>query len=397
MANIPVKWIHSGMRGAPVINGVAGSLIGALRAFLLNGFAPTSAVSATALNGIATIILPSDQSFEEHSVVLLAGASTAGFNGEERVITSASDRITVATSAPNGPIAGSITVRYAPVGGWEEVFSKTNVSVFRSVDPTGNRMFLRVDDTNALFARVVGYESMTDVDTGTGAFPTAVQMPGGGYWHKSTTANTTGVRWKMTGDSKFILLSVSIYVGTSTSDVQTAPARGFGEPILLSPAGDAWGSMLSFSSLGTNSGFSNGAFEGANASSFGSGAIVSPRSATGLGSCVLVDVRPFTGTKLTYSGNDTFMGAAPSRIDGQIKTSAMFGLESADSSAPPRSVIPGIQFIPQSGVTSILADGDMLSGSGSLTGRRLLAVSSGNSNTTVSGRYLVDITGPWRS
>lgn len=397
MANIPVKWAHSGMRGAPVISGVAGSLIAALRTFLITGFAPTAAVSATALDGIATIMLPSGQSFDEHAVVLLAGATTPGFNGEERVLTTASDRITVTTTAANGPIAGSITVRYAPVGGWEEVFSKTNVSVFRSVDPTGNRMFLRVDDTAALVARVTGYESMTDVDTGTGAFPTAVQVSGGGYWHKSTTAGTTAVRWKMVGDSKFFMHGISPYVGAATGDVMAAPARGFGDPISLSTSGDAWGAVLSSAGSATNTSFAVGAFDASAVSSLGTGAVFCPRSFTGLGSSVMIDVRPFTGTRATYSGGDSFMGAAPSRVDGQIKTSGIFGLESGDATAPPRMVIPGIQFIPQSSVTSVLADGDMLVGSGSLTGRRLLAVSTGNANSTVNGRYLIDITGPWRS
>jgi hypothetical protein len=33
--------------------------------------------------------------------------------------------------------------------------------------------------------RASGYESMSDVNTGTGPFPTAAQVAGGGYWEKS--------------------------------------------------------------------------------------------------------------------------------------------------------------------------------------------------------------------
>ncbi|WP_423933159.1 hypothetical protein [Comamonas sp. 23] len=396
MANIPVKWAHSGMRGAPVINGVVGSLIGAIRTFLITGFAPTAAVSAAALDGIATIMLPSGQSFEEHGVVLLAGATTPGFNGEERVLTTASDRITVATTAANGPIAGSITVRYAPVGGWEEVFSKTNVSVFRSVDPTGNRMFLRVDDTNALFARVVGYESMTDVDTGTGAFPTAVQMPGGGYWHKSITANATAVRWKMVADSKFLLHAIAPYVGASSSDTTAAPARGFGDPLALSPSGDAWGCVLSVAGTSTASGpFTNGSFDACTTSSVtGGGAIYSPRALSGLGSAVISDPKSFAGGR-TYSGSDGAMGALPSRVDGQIKFSTIY---CAESDSVPRVVLPAIHYIPQSGALSVLADGDFLPGSGAMAGKRMFVVGTGPSTSSAAGRYLLDITGPnWRA
>lgn len=396
MANIPVKWAHSGMRGAPVISGVAGSLIGALRTFLITGFAPTAAVSATALDGIATIMLPSGQSFEEHGVVLLAGATTPGFNGEERVLTMASDRITVATTAANGPIAGSITVRYAPVGGWGEVFSKTNVSVFRSTDPAGNRMFLRIDDTNAVAARVVGYESMTDVDTGTGPFPTPTQMSGGGYWHKSITAGATAVRWKMVADSKFLLHAIAPYVGSSSSDTTAAPARGFGDPLALSPSGDVWGCVLSVAGSSTAVGpFANGSFDASTTSSAGgSGAIYSPRALSGLGSTVILDPKSFVGGR-TFSGADSALGALPSRVDGQIKFSPVY---CAESDSVPRVVLPAIHYIPQSGALSVLSDGDILPSSGVMAGKRMLVVSTGSTNSNVSGRYLLDITGPsWRA
>lgn len=394
MANIPVKWAHSGMRGAPVISGVAGSLIGALRTFLITGFAPTAAVSATALDGIATIMLPSAQSFEEHAVVLLAGATTAGFNGEERVLTTASDRITVATSAPNGPISGAITVRYAPVGGWEEVFSKTNVSVFRSADATGSRFYLRVDDTGTTFARVVGYEAMSDVDTGSGAFPSAAQSSGGGYWHKSGIANTTPIRWKMFADALFLSLAIAAESRQGAS-FTAAPLRGFGNPIALSPSRDVWSALICVSSSSNTQ--NNGFLDSCVASIAGNG-IHCARQISGFGGSVVCNPRAYTSNATETSGLSSILGGAPSVVDGEVKHSKLFLVESAANS-PPRADIPGVRFIPQTGVGALLADGDILLGSGDLQGRRLMAVNTASNQGTLSpgGVYLVDLTGPWRA
>ncbi|MEG0921352.1 MAG: hypothetical protein RSD57_16970 [Comamonas sp.] len=393
MANIPVKWVHSGMRGAPVISGTAGTLIAAIKAFLITGFAPTAAVSATVADGIATIMLPSGQSFEEHAVVLIAGGTPAEFNGEARVLTTASDRITIATTAPNGPITGSITVRYAPAGGWEEVFSKTNVSVFRSTDPTGSRFYLRVDDTGTTFARVVAYESMMDVDTGTGPFPSAAQSNGGGYWHKSGAANTTTIRWKMFSDSRFFSLAVA-----SNSQqgplFTSAPLRGFGDPIALSPSGDVWSSLICVSGSGNtnNAGF----LDSCVTSNAGNG-IHCARAINGFGGSVVCHPKAYTSRDSDVSGVSSFLGIAPSTVDGEIKHSRLFFAEAA-SNSPPRAETPGVLFIPQSGVTNLLSDGDIVNGAGALQGRRLMAVNTSTNQGISSslGAYFVDITGPWR-
>lgn len=389
---IPVKWAHSGMRGAPTINGTAGSLIAAIKAFLITGFAPTAAVSATVVDGIATIMLPSGQSFEEHAVVLISGATPAELNGEARVITTASDRITVATTAANGAASGSISVRYAPVGGWEEVFSKTNVSVIRSADATGSRMFLRVDDTGTTAARVVAYESMTDVDTGTGSFPTAAQMSGGGYWHKSGSANATAVKWKMFGDSKAFYVAIASGSSASASN-DGAPLRGFGDMVALAPGGDPWSVSVSVS--GSSATSQNGGFEHNMASNLNSGGIFQARSVSGLGSAVMGDPRSYIGTASGISGNDNYLGVAPSQVDGQIKPSRMFIRESGVM--PPRCVIPGVYYIPQTGLVAAVNDGDFLTPAGDLAGHKLIVVSDAvNPGSSPAGRYAVDVTGGWR-
>ena len=43
MAVFPVKYIHSDMRGAPVLSGTPGAMIGVLDAFLITGFGTVTA------------------------------------------------------------------------------------------------------------------------------------------------------------------------------------------------------------------------------------------------------------------------------------------------------------------------------------------------------------------
>ena len=391
MANIPVKWVHSGMRGAPVINGTAGALIAALKTFLITGFAPTASVSASVLDGIATIVLPAGQTFEEHSVVLLGGVLT----GEERVLTSASDRITVATAVPNGPISGSITVRYAPVGGWEEVFSKTNVSVFRSTDITGSRFYLRVDDTGTLFARVRAYESMTDVDTGTGPFPTDSMMNGGGYWHKSSVASAAAAKWKMFADSKMLQLAIAPNSAQTATLIATS-LRGFGDPIALSAGGDPFVSLLSVTGVGGGN-TSNGALDNSQLSN-NSGMTCVARAVSGLGGSVQCHPQAFTGFLNEMSGSSAALGKVPSEVDGQIKLSKLFIREAGSNDRPPRAIIPGAVFIPQTGANAVLNDGDLLNGAGEFAGCKLMAVPTAiGTNAVPTAMYLVNVTGPWRA
>ena len=44
-------------------------------------------------------------------------------------------------------------------GGWAKAFTGTNLAAYRS--NTGNRFYLRVDDTQTIFTRLRGYRAMT--------------------------------------------------------------------------------------------------------------------------------------------------------------------------------------------------------------------------------------------
>jgi len=102
--------------------------------------------------------------------------------------------------------------------GWSKDFTGTNKATFRA--PSGNRMYLRVQDDGpgaggAREARLTGYESMTDVDTGMAPFPTAAQGVGGVAMvvaRKSSTADATTRAWIVFADAR------TVYVFITTGD-----------------------------------------------------------------------------------------------------------------------------------------------------------------------------------
>jgi len=110
-------------------------------------------------------------------------------------------------SAPtlNGAVGSMITVLDAilvngygtqPAAGWTKAYSGTNLAAYRmsTVSPATG-MYLRVDDTGTTAARAVAYQSMSDVNTGSGVFPTSIQLSGGTYLRKSNSADSVARPW----------------------------------------------------------------------------------------------------------------------------------------------------------------------------------------------------------
>lgn len=382
------------MRGAPKITPQTGTVIAAIDAFLLTGWGITTALSVTVLDGVATAQLQEGSYFDDLAIVLITGATTpAALNGEARVLSHTNNSIKFETDAPNGVAAGSITIKFAPQGGWEKTYIGTNKAVYRSTDPKWSGHYLRVDDSSTQAARVRGYEAMTDVDTGTGLYPTDVQISGGGYWYKSynSSASTTAIPYTWAADSMMLLVAIAAGV-SYLANYTGSPARGFGLPIVLSPAGDNWATLLSAQGNTAGSGNGGGLCGGGASSSIGMVAMA--RAFSGLGSCVYASQRPMTGTYQTTSGADAWLGAAPSKYDGQLKLSEVV-LTDTSGDATPRVLVPGLRYIPQSGVMTFVKQGDIFKGA---DGRNFVAIEwCADYTSSVSGVYALDITGPWRS
>lgn len=387
-----VKHFHSAMSGAPTLNGVAGSLIAVLDACLVDGFGLKTADSVTVSGGIATANFSTGHSFEPDVIALVAGATPAGLNGEKRVLTTSTNTITFdATGISDQTASGAITVKTAPAG-WAKAFAGTNLAAYRSSDVTGTRMFLRVDDTNANNARVVCYESMTDVNTGTAPFPTSGQISGGGYWGKANDTSATARAWTLIADAKTFWL----HMHTATSAVGASGCIwGFGD-FESYKSSDPYACKINAASSAAHtlsSGLQASAEFLQNAPS--STGDYAARSFTGLGGSSALSAAAegfLSGSGTAGALTNAF---APIYPNGPNNGLVLVRKVLIESGVALRGVSRGMLY-PVQNCHSFFNWRDKIEGQGSYAGRKLLAVKCGSPAGTVpQGVVFFDITGPW--
>lgn len=233
-----VRWFHSGMADAPVLRGEAGALIELLDACLINGFCTRSLNSLVVSGGVAMATISAGNPYERHAVIRVAGASITALNGDHRVDTAGASTFTfLAPGVPDGAASGTMTVIRSPAG-WSKPFSGTNKAAYQG-DENSTQLYLRVDDSEALYSNVRGYENLTDIDAGVGLFPTEAQQANY-WWTKSNAASTTRREWVLVADGA-MLWFVSAWHSTY-------PLLGvmhhFGDGAAFSPA-DAYMCMIS--------------------------------------------------------------------------------------------------------------------------------------------------------
>lgn len=386
-----VKHFHSAMSGAPVLSGTAGSLIAVLDACLVTGFGLKTVDSLTVSGGVATVTFSTGHSFEVDTVAQITGADTGSLNGDKTVLETTTNTIKFAApDVADGTITGTMSAKLAPAG-WEKAFSGTNVAAYKSLSPLalGGGMYLRVDDTYGKTARVVGYESMSDVSTGTGPFPTPGQITGGGYWGKSNAQNSNPVKWLIASNGRTFYIHILPRVSEDIS-FNVGVSRMFGDAKPRRPSGDAFAVIL-------NCSFENGgySFDGSlDTPKYLSRSFV-PRSYTGLGTAQMLQVIPYCGNSLASSGMDTLMGGFPPNVSGELLLSKQY---LRDPSGAPRADLPGFISNPQNGSGSILRFLDKVRGSGDYAGRTLVCLNPTPSDSgalTSNALSLIDITGPW--
>lgn len=267
----------------------------------------------------------------------------------------------------------------APQGGWEKVFSGTNKAAYRSLDVDGTRLYLRVDDTPLGHARIVGYETMSDVDTGTGPFPTAAQFSGGMYISNSGDTNFDPRKWTLFADNR----AIYFYAVRDSPfyDYGYQQAFFFGDIINNNPD-DAYQCAIIGQATSTEASRLHvlGAFVSGNTSSY------IARDYTQLGESVLCT--RLTNRIHSYIGQ---LGEAyPSPIDGKLK---VFPISCFDTGDVLRGEMPG-QYSPSITYGSV-AHGTLIDNVRDYPERTFFiqSASRGNNNDF---RAAIDITGPWR-
>lgn len=268
--------------------------------------------------------------------------------------------------------------------GWTKPYTGTNKAAF--LQGGGNGFYLRVQDdapgaAAAREARLTGYETMSDVDTGTGPFPTAAQGAGGvamAVARKSNTADATARAWKVFADDRTVIAFVltgdtaGIYYCWMFGDIYSAvPSDGYRTMLIARTAENATSRANEVLAqwVGLTSA---GAFQ------------FIARSYLGTGSSVILGKH---GEQAKNSGTATFVGtlAYPNPSDGGLYLSPIWLHDPTTAPTPSiRGRLRGIwQFL--HAITNV-TDGDTVSGMGDLAGRSfefIKSVSDPASNTIV--------------
>lgn len=417
----PVKYLHSAMQGAPVVSNGFGDLIAMLDAALVNGFNLKTIDGITRSGSVATANISAGHLYEVGSVVTVAGADQAEYNGEQTIteVTASSFSYAVTgTPATPATTGTALSAKTSPLG-FATAFTGTNKRVYRSPNVAGSRPFIRVDGAQlagygagwAKFCRVTVAENMSGIDTfvGTSKMPfdplattknevrTGAAAPYYYGWFKwySATSNSTdengdggaGARsWAVVGDDRAFYL----FIAAGLTDKHTVYAVG---EFNSYKAGDAYNSWLwACEYYGTSQ--DNVGYPGWQVPSGYMGTEYTGnrvlKDYTGLGNCVNASNLTLHTAANGTSGYD--MGVPyPNGPDFSLQLHPIYVRQEQGHL---RGTLPGA-FAVLHDEGGLPSHGSVISNVVGYTGRKFVLLSfSGDGNWT--GRMAFDITGPWR-
>lgn len=256
-----IKVYFSDQVGAPIVNGMVGSLIALLDACLVNGYNQTNIATITRNGSVVTVETTTAHGFTSPrdnywsadgvgNIATIAGADQAAYNGEwpVTVLNATTFTFNLGLATPDSPATGTLlSCKRAPAG-FSKAFQDTNRGVYRSNDITSRRFFLQVDDTanvtngqGARFAWWRGYEKMRGMDDGDKPFPAFTQSGmQGQFIRKSSALNTSSQRWTLISDGKAFFLQIHIDVGGVATGVSIySGGCFFGDFMPMAPDGYA--------------------------------------------------------------------------------------------------------------------------------------------------------------
>jgi hypothetical protein len=371
-----VKYLHSGMTGAPVMNNVAGALIGVLDACLVNGWGSATVDSVSVTAGVATVTRAAGHPFEIDQITEISGATPAGLNGQKIVLSTTPTTYTFdATGVAPGAATGTILHKIAALG-WTKPFSGTNLASY--LQGSGSGHYMDVIDTAATTSVIRGYVNMTAVGVGTGDFPN-VASAGNPFWNKAVDS---GARpWTLIGDSAGFYLNIQWWSGGNMGGTTF-----FGD-IHSYKAADAY-SSLSMYSTSSSPPLSNDI-----SCYFNSSTSYMSRGVAGVGSSIGVARAALTPN---FEGNIWQSGGTnyiyPSPADNGLIFLPVVVRETSGSHLL-RGQLPGLYYLLANAMSS-LNTRDRLTGVTGLPGKVFRLMGAGP--LSGGGISPVDVTGPWR-
>lgn len=379
--------------GAPVLNGVANSLISLLDGFLVNGFNAKSVTSLTVAGGVATATI-SAHGYRVGRKIQIGGADNVAANGAKKVLSATSNALTFdATGIADGTLTGTITSKSAPLG-WTKPFGDATQGIYKRKDVTARAMMLRVIDNGTSLASgaFTGWgmvDSATDMATYTNLVP-AVGKGGynsdGGVVSKADNNSTAARRWFLVGDGT----SFYLFLDISTATIYTS-GYGFGD-VKSYRTDDTTASFIICDPGSTSTFFIVADYLRTNVANHSS---FLAHSFDGSASSVPFSF-PLVGNDTRMSGTDS--AVFPSPYDNGVavlKDFPIFEYNYAHSVA--RGSMPGLA-IPLSPVAYASGNGAIIQGAAG-SGKEYYATMADTTQSRVAtgaANFLLDITGPWQ-
>lgn len=368
--------------GAPTLNGVAGSMISVLDACLVNGYGLVTLDSLTQTGGVATATRGAGIGFKKGDTIQIAGASPAGWNGIWRVTAATATTATFTVdSGLTSPATGTITAKI-PALGWTKSFSTTNKAAYKSSDVAGTGAFLRVDETVAAanYARVAMYETMSDINTGSGISPASSFCS----WPKSDVLSAAARPWRIVGDER------GFYLFTDPSNYQDGRSFSFffGDIVPLSSP-DPYAACLTGATADNAGGYESNYTTLKNVDGTSTAEIgrFSMRRFNGTGASSAFRLHGHGLSSQVDNGPVAFPNAA----GNGLLVAPVFVTEAANATF--RGRMPGFYASYHSNAVSHL---DRVISTINSTPRELLGVQAGSSISNPRGICLLDVSGPWR-
>jgi hypothetical protein len=262
--------------------------------------------------------------------------------------------------------------------GWTKPYAGTNVAAFQQ-GAGSNGMFLRVDDTSTATsyrsARVVGYESMSDVNTGTPtSFPTPTQRSGGAAWftHYSSGSVANPRPWRIVADEMFFWFFLSTYPENNDSNFYYNESYAFGDIIPFKPGDTTHTVLLASYSVDSPNSSEPYPWDGVSISgAMGSNryGLWAARSYTNLGGPIWLGWHA-DNVKASTSWGQGFL-SYPHGPDGGLYLSPVWIHEYHVSPYNVRGIMPGL-WVPCH-YQGILTQYQVFDGQGELAGRQFMA------------------------
>jgi hypothetical protein len=241
--------------------------------------------------------------------------------------------------------------------GWTKEFSGTNLAAYKNASNM-SQAYYRVDHTAATSPKVVGYEAMTDINTGTGQFPTSSQVSGGMTIIPSSSADSTPRWWTIVASQNIAYIILNALDNTSTNNAINLYCFGAFNSYLVN---DAYNNFISAGSSGYSTSQMPSLVSSLNSVNTNN---YCPRSYTQIGSSVAVgkhgDYVKSAGASSMGGGGGTY----PNPVDGSMIISPVYLHEISAV----RGIFPGLWFPCHA---RPLVTNDIIIGTGPLSGKTL--------------------------